>query len=212
MPKTEIFALTDELSLLLKNAKRLPLTDTVMINHGTVTDLLKRIVAAYDPALGNAQKIINNEEHIIVDAQRKAEETMQQAQAQAQGMVNEANTYAQTTRQSGEEYYAQTRKAAEDEAGAVIADAQARARDMIEDAKAKADELVSKTTVLARAEAQAREILENANQHAQALRTQTQSELDGLLGHVDSTLAAQLNELRAIRQNIAGIQFDQEAN
>lgn len=212
MPRTELYTLTDELTLLLKNAKKIPLTDTIMLQHGTVTDMLKRIVASYDPSLENAQKIIDNEEHIIVDAQRKAEETMLQAQAQAQGMVNEANNYAQSTRQSGDEFFAQTRKAAEDEANAVVADAQARAHNMIEDAKAKADELISKTTVLARAEAQAREILDNANQHAQALRTQTQGELDGLLGHVDSTLAAQLNELRAIRQNIAGIQFDQETN
>ena len=62
----------------------------------------------------------------------------------------------------------------------------------------------------ARAEEQAREILENANQHAQALRSQTQQELDGVLGHVDNTIAAQLNELRLIRQNLAGIQYQEE--
>ncbi len=212
MARTELFTLTDELNLLLKNAKKIPLTDTVMLHQGTVTDLLKRLVSSYDPSLENAQKIIDNEENIIVDAQRKAEEAMQHAQAQAQGMVNEANNYAQSSKQSAEDYYAQTRKAAEDEASAIQADAQARAQNMIEDAKAQADELVSKTTVLARAEAQAREILENANQHAQALRAQTQKELDGLLAHVDGTIAAQLNELRAIRQNVAGTQFDQEGN
>lgn len=212
MSKTEVFALADELTLLLKNAKKIPLTDSVMINQSTAVDLLKRIISSYDPSLETAQQILENEEHILVDAKAKAEETIQQAMAQAQGTVNESNNYAQSTKESADAYAGQTRKAAEDEASAVLADAQARAHHMVEDAKAQADELVSKTTVLARAEAQAQEILENANQHAQALRSQTQQELDGLLGHVDNTVATQLNELRLIRQNLVNIQFEDGEN
>lgn len=212
MPRTEVFALADELTLLLKNAKKIPLTDTVMVNQQQAVDLLKRVIASYDPSLENAQKIVDNEEHILVDANHKAEETIRQAMAQAQGTVNESNSYAQTTKQNADAYAAQTRKAAEDEVSALVADAQARAHHMIEDAKAQADELVSQTTVLARAEAQAQEILENANQHAQALRGQTQAELDGVLGHVDNTIAAQLNELRLIRQNLAGFQYEEDEN
>lgn len=210
MARTEVFALADELTLLLKNAKKIPLTDTVMLNQTETVNLVKRILAAYDPALANAQKIIDNEEHILTDAKHKAEESIQQAMAQAQGTVNESNNYAQSAKQNADAYAAQTRKTAEDEVGAMVADAQARAHHMVEDAKAQADELVSQTTVLARAEEQAREILENANQHAQALRSQTQQELDGVLGHVDNTIAAQLNELRLIRQNLAGIQYQEE--
>lgn len=210
MARTEVFALADELTLLIKNAKRIPLTDSVMVNQSGAIDLIKRLIASYDPALDTAQKILDNEEHIIVDAQHKAEEAMQQAQAQAQGMVNESNSYAQSTKQAADVYQAELQTKAESEANALVADAQARAHNMIEDAKAQADELVSKTTVLARAEAQARELLDNANQHAQALRSQTQQDLDGLLGHVDGTITAQLNELRAIRQNLAGVQFNNE--
>ena len=212
MPRTEVFALADELTLLLKNSKKIPLTDTVMVNLTSTTELLKRIVSSYDPALETAQKLLDNEEHILTDAKRKADETIAQAMAQAQGTVNEANSYAQNNKQSIDNYVVQTKKAADDEAGAVLADAQARANHMVEDAKARADELVSQTTILARAEAQAREILENANQHAQALRSQTQQELDGVLAHVDNTVSAQLNELRLIRQNLAGIQFSEEEN
>ena len=58
MSKTEVFALADELTLLLKNAKKIPLTDTVMVSQNTAVDLLKRIISAYDPSLENAQKII----------------------------------------------------------------------------------------------------------------------------------------------------------
>lgn len=204
MARSEVFALADELTLQLKDAKRIPFTDSVMINQESTIDMIKRIIAAYDPAIDSAQKIIDNEEHIIVDAQHKADETMQQARAEAQGMVSEANNYAQSTKQEADEYRAQLHKSAEEEANAYVADAQARAQNMIEDAKAQADEMVSKTTVLARAEEQARELLDNANQHAQELRKQTQLEVDGILAHVDSTIAAQLNELRLIRQNIAG--------
>ncbi len=212
MSRTEVFALADELTLMIKNAKKIPLTDTAMVNQGGATELLKRIISSYDPALEKAQKLLENEEHILTDAKRKAEETVSQAMAQAQGTVNEANSYAQNNKQSIDNYVIQTKKAAEDEAGAVLADAQARANHMLEDAKARADELVSQTTVLARAEAQAREILENANQHAQALRSQTQQELDGVLAHVDNTVATQLNELRLIRQNLAGIHFEEDEN
>lgn len=209
MSKTEVFALTDELMLLLKNSKKIPLTDTVMLNQTQAIELIKRIVSSYDPSLEKAQKIIENEEHIIVDAQHKADETMQQAKAQAQGMVNESNTYAQSTKQNADAYVAQTQKAAEDQAQAILADAQNQAGHLVEDAKAHADELVSQTTILARAEAQAQEILENANQHALALRNQTQQELDSLINHVDGTITAQLNELRLIRQNIVGVNFEE---
>ena len=212
MSKTEVFALADELTLLLKNAKKIPLTDTVMVNQSNAVDLLQRLISSYDPSLENAQVIINNEAHILADAKAKAEGTIQQSMAQAQGTVNESNNYAQTTKHNADAYAEQTRKAAEDEASAMLADAQTRAHHMVEDAKAQADELVSQTTVLARAEAQAQEILENANQHAQALRSQTQQELDGVLGHVDNTIAAQLNELRLIRQNLAGARYDSDEN
>ena len=212
MARTEVFALADELTLLLKNAKKIPLTDTVMVNQSNAVDLLQRLISSYDPSLENAQVIINNEAHILADAKAKAEETIQQSMAQAQGTVNESNNYAQTTKHNADAYAEQTRKAAEDEASAMLADAQTRAHHMVEDAKAQADELVSQTTVLARAEAQAQEILENANQHAQALRSQTQQELDGVLGHVDNTIAAQLNELRLIRQNLAGARYDSDEN
>ncbi|NLG57395.1 MAG: hypothetical protein GX540_03165 [Clostridiales bacterium] len=206
MPRTEVFALADELMLLIKNAKKIPLTDTAMVNQNAGIDLVKRIISAYDPQLDAAQKIVDNEEHIIMDAQHKADEAMKDAQNQAQGMVTEANAYAQTTKQNADSYYADLRAKAEEESNAVLADAQARAQNMIEDARAQADELVSKTTVLARAEAQAQELLDNANQHAQALRSQTQQELGSLLEHIDANLAAQLNDLRAIRQNVAGPQ------
>lgn len=204
MARTEVFALADELMLLIKNAKKIPLTDTAMVNQNAAIDLVKRIISAYDPQLDAAQKIVDNEEHIIMDAQHKADQSMKDAQNQAQGMVTEANTYAQTTKQNADSYYTDLRAKAEEESNAVVADAQARAQNMIEDAKAHADELVSKTTILARAEAQAQELLDNANQHAQALRSQTQNELGVLLDHVDATISAQLNDLRTIRQNVTG--------
>lgn len=211
MPRTEVFALADELMLLVKNAKKIPLTDTAMVNQAAAIDLVKRIISAYDPQLEAAQKIVDNEEHIIMDAQQKADQSMKDAQNQAQGMVTEANTYAQTTKQNADAYYADLRSKAEEEANAVVADAQARAHNMIEDAKAQADELVSKTTILARAEAQAQELLDNANHHAQALRSQTQRDLGSLLDHVDATISAQLNDLRAIRQNVTGPEhYDEE--
>ncbi|MHC1786278.1 MAG: hypothetical protein AB9880_04405 [Christensenellales bacterium] len=206
MPRNEVFALIDELTLQIQNAKKVPFTDSIMINQGHLADSLKRIVTNYDPSLEKADKIIQNEESIINDANASANKTMSAAQGQAQGMVSEANTYAQKTKAHADTYAQDTARQAEEQARAILADAQTRAQQMVDDAKAQADELVSQTTVLARAEAQAREILENANQHAQGLRQQTQHDLANLLDHVDAAVSVQLNDIRLLKQNLGAAQ------
>ncbi len=211
MPRNEVFALIDELTLSLQNAKKMPFTDSVIVNQSQITDALKRIVTNYDPSLEKADKIITNEERILADATDSANKTMGDAQAQAQGMVSEANTYAQQTRAHADAYGQETTRQADEQARAILADAQNRAQHMIDDARAQADELVSQTTVLARAEAQARELLENANQHAEGLRQQTQRDLTTLLEHVDAAVSVQLNEVRILKQNISAAQsFEDE--
>lgn len=211
MPRNEVFALIDELTLSLQNAKKMPFTDSVIVNQSQITDALKRIVTNYDPSLEKADKIITNEERILADATDSANRTMGDAQAQAQRMVSEANTYAQQTRAHADAYGQETTRQADEQARAILADAQNRAQHMIDDARAQADELVSQTTVLARAEAQARELLENANQHAEGLRQQTQRDLTTLLEHVDAAVSVQLNEVRILKQNISAAQsFEDE--
>jgi vacuolar-type H+-ATPase subunit H len=202
MPRNEVFSLIDELTLTLQNAKKVPFTDSVLVNQAQMIDSLRRIVTNYDPSLENADKIIQNEESIIAEATASANKTMSSAQAQAQGMVSEANTYAQKTKENVDHYAAETSRQAEEQARAILADAQNRAQHMIDDAKAQADELVSQTTVLARAEAQARELLDNANQHVEGLRQQTQRDLTSLLDHVDAAISVQLNDIRILKQNI----------
>lgn len=203
MPRNDVFAIIDELTLSLQNAKKVPFTDSVMVNQTHVIDALKRIVTSYDPSLEKADKIIKNEESILAEATTGANKTMANAQAQAQGMVSEANTYAQNTKAQADQYSQEAVRQADEQARALLADAQNRAQHMVDDAKAQADELVSQTTVLARAEAQARELLDNANQHAEALRLQTQQDLNSLLDHVDSAVSVQLNDIRILKQNIA---------
>ncbi|NLA53587.1 MAG: ATP synthase F0 subunit B [Clostridiales bacterium] len=213
MPRNEVFAIIDELTLSLQNAKKVPFTDSVMIHQSQTIDALKRIVTNYDPSLEKADKIISNEEHILADAKVEANNAMTEAQTQAQGMVSEANNYAQQSKAQADTYAHETSRQAEEQASAVLADAQSRAQNMTEDAKAQADELVRQTTVRAGAEAQAREMLENANQHAEGLRSQTQQDLSALLDHVDATFSMHLNDLRMLKQNINGAQsFDDEEN
>ena len=213
MPRNEVFAIVDELTLTLQNAKKMPFTDTVMINQNQAIDALKRIVTNYDPSLENADKIIVNEESILADAKDAADKMMTSAQDQAQGMVSEANNYAQHSKTQADTYAQEKSRQAEEQASAMLADAQSRSQLMVEDAKAQADELVSQTTVLARAESQARDLLENANQHAEGLRNQTQQNLTTLLDHVDATFSMHLNDLRQLKQNIIATQgFEEEEN
>ena len=152
MPRNEVFAIIDELTLSLQNAKKMPFTDSVLVNQAQVIDALKRIVTNYDPSLEKADKILKNEESILADATASANKTLSGAQAQAQGMVSEANTYAQKTKAQADHYSQEAVRQADEQARAVLADAQNRAQHMVDDAKAQADELVSQTTVLARAE------------------------------------------------------------
>lgn len=213
MPRNEVFALIDELTLQVQNAKKVPFSNSVLVNQEETISMLKRIVSSYDPSLEQSVKIIANEEKIIQEAKNHADTSLSEAQAQAQGMVNEANNYAQTSKANADAYAAETSRQADDRARAISADAQARAQQMIEDAKAHADELVSKTTVLARAEAQAAELLENANQHVNALRQQTQHDLSNMLEQVDSSISAKLEDLRIMKQNISSLQmFSNEDN
>lgn len=212
MPRNEVFAIIDELTLTLQNAKKVPFTDSVMVRQDQAIDALKRIVTHYDPSLEKADKIIVNEESILNDAKTEADTIMSSAQSQAEGMVSEANNYAQESKTQADTYAQETARQADEQANAVLADAQSRAQHMIEDAKAQAEELVSQTTVLARAEAQAREMLENANQHAEGLRSQTQHDLTTLLDHVDATFSMHLNDLRQLKQNINGAQGFEEEN
>lgn len=211
MARNEVFALVDELTLILQNAKKVPLTDSALINQKQAVDMLKRILASYDPSLEKAAKIIQQQEDILNKASEAAQKTMSSAQTQATGMVNEANGYAQTTKANADAYVAETRRSAEEQANAMLADAQARAQHTLEDAKAQADELVSQTTVLARAEAQAQELLDNANQHAQAVRQQTQYDLTNMLEHVDATVSQHLNDLRIMKQNLTNVQSYEDA-
>ena len=211
MPRNEVFALIDELTLSLQNAKKVPFTDSVMVHQGQMMDTLNRIVTNYDPSLEKAEKIITNEESIMADATAAANKTMEEAQVQSQGMVSEANSYAQNTKSKTDAYAQETVRQADEQSRAILADAHSRAQHMIEDAKAQADELVSQTTVLARAEAQARELIENATQHADNLRRQTQQDLGALLDHVDGTISMQLNELRTLKHNVISSQgFEDE--
>ena len=207
MPRNEVFALIDELTLLMQNAKKVPFSNSVVVNQEDTISMLKRIVSSYDPSLEQAVKIIANEEKIIEEAKSHADKSLSEAQAHAQGIVNEANNYAQTGKANADAYAAETTRQAEERARAVTADAQARAQQMIEDAKAHADELVSQTTVLARAQTQAAELLENANQHVNALRQQTQQDLSNMLDQVNGSISAKLEDLRIMKQNISSLQM-----
>lgn len=206
MAKSEVFSLIDKLNLDIQKARKIPFSDLVCLSQDELLRTLDTIVSKYDPALEEAVKIIANEENIILEAKQAADKSTADANAQAQGVVNEANTYAQKTKSHADAYANETRRNAEENAHAIIADAQARARQMIEDAKAHADDLISNTTIMARAQTQSQEMLESANEHSNALRRQTHRDLSAVLEQVGSSLEAQINEIRMMRQEISSIQ------
>ncbi len=212
MARNEVFAIADQISLSIQNAKKVPLTNLVMVDQDALLDLLKRLKGSYDPQLEKADIILSKEKNIIDDAASSAEKTKSEADAQAQAMINEANSYAQNTRASADAYAAETAHQAEERANAIIADAKTRSEQTIEDAKARADELVNETTVLARAQAEAEELLNNANEHAAALEQQTQQDLINLLSQIENNLRTKNDEINLMLENVRSMQMYSQEN
>ncbi|MGI6215336.1 MAG: hypothetical protein ACOYIT_05610 [Christensenellales bacterium] len=212
MARNEVFAIVDQISLSIQNAKKVPLTNLAMVDPDMILDLLKRLTSNYDPQLEKADIILSKEKNIIDDATANAEKAISEADAQAQSMINEANSYAQNTRASADAYAAETVHQAEERAKAIMADAKTRSEQSFEDAKARADELVSETAVLARAQAEAEELLNNANEHAAALEQQTHQDIINILSQIENNLRTKNEEVMMMLENVKSMQMYSQEN
>ena len=63
MARNEVFAIVDQISLSVQNAKKVPLTNLAMVDPDMILDLLKRLTSNYDPQLEKADIILSKEKH-----------------------------------------------------------------------------------------------------------------------------------------------------
>ena len=81
---------------------------------------------------------------------------------------------------------------------------------MVADAQARAQQMVSESEIVARAHAEAQEMLENTRRECEAFSARVNAAVSQLMDHADAGLAQQLDALRALRQEIASSQYNQQ--
>lgn len=215
MSRDNVIRYLDQMEIEMRNAKKVPFSDTVFVSVPRFTELLANIRSAYDPELEKAQKILENEAQILRDAGAEASKmtsdakgTLQKAQQDGEAIARQADEYANKVRHECEQLRQQTLKRLEQECQAMRADTEARIAQMMEDARQRQDQLVSQETVLTRAKMEAGEIIDNANQQVNALWQRTHRDLGQMIDGLESNLSARLDEIRTMGTNIrAGQMF-----
>lgn len=190
----DIFAILDELENYVENAKKVPLTNQLMVDRASLLNLVQTIRDSLPEAIKNGSRIVGQESRILQDAKKNYENLSAEAEAKAKKLRMESEQQAQAVMNNA------TR-----DANLMIADAHRQADAIIEAAKREAEMKVAQSTVVANAEKKANEILSNAHGEAVQLRTNVMERCLDLLKHCENEAILVANELRDAR-----IQIEQE--
>ena len=221
--KMMTFELLDKMDSLISLAKTVPFTKKIVLDKDEFTDLMRRLQESIPGDLQIAKKIVDQEEAILSESNKVAEETRARAASEATQTINQANQDARAAIESAtaqanaaiadatakadaaisdaQSKAGDTIRAASDQANAMLADAQARFDAMIADATAQAAKLVSENEIVIRAQAEAQDLLENAKRDCEELTTRTNGALGQLMDQADLALNQQVEALRAMRQD-----------
>ena len=178
------FELLDRMEQVLSEAKAIPLTKKFMLDKEEFSSLMRRLEESIPVDVQNAKTIIDQEENIISESNRIAEETTRNANAEAQSTVENAKQ----------------------EANAMVADAQTRANALVADAQARAAQMVADSEIVARAQAEAQEMLESAHRDCEAYTARVHDSINQLMEQLDMSMSQQADAVRALRQQYAGQQ------
>ena len=136
---------------LLTEAKAIPLTKKFMLDKEEFSSLMRRLEESIPVDVQNAKTIIDQEENIISESNRIAEETTRNANAEAQSAVENAKQEANAMVADAQSRAAETLRTSTDQANAMVADAQTRANALVADAQARAAQMVADSEIVARA-------------------------------------------------------------
>ena len=117
------FELLDRMEQLLSEAKAIPLTKKFMLDKEEFSSLMRRLEESIPVDVQNAKTIIDQEENIISESNRIAEETTRNANAEAQSAVENAKQEANAMVADAQARAAETLRSSTDQATAMVADA-----------------------------------------------------------------------------------------
>ena len=202
--KLMTFDLIDRMSLIVSEARAIPLSKKIMLDKDEFASLLRRLEESIPGDLQKARAIIDEEEKILSESNRIATETTQKAKQESQAMMDNATSQSKQMVADAQAQASETMRSASDQANAMVADAQARANALVADAQAQAQQMVADSEIVARAQAEAQELLESAHRECDAYSAQMHDAVAQIMETVDIGLSQQLDALRAMRQDFAG--------
>ena len=126
MSQTNIYL--DELNDLISNGKRIPLSNSVVIDREHCFKLVQDIRESLPVDITAAQGVIENQNAIITEARKMAEQAKSEANGAATATVNDANVKAQNTLNAAQAQAQEMLKRAQDQARQMMADAKQKCR------------------------------------------------------------------------------------
>lgn len=169
-PSTVIAAL-DRIEDLVKIARAVPLSATVMVNKAEIIDLIEQAREALPDDLRAADAVVADADAVLDRADSAAEVTIAEANTRARATLDEAREKADLLVSEATNEASRTVERAEAEAERLLAQARAEAEEMVEDARAQAERMVTTENITYMAEDRARQIVSEARRVDAQLRS-----------------------------------------
>lgn len=83
----------DELTVLIEDAKAVPLSASCMVNRAQVLDLIEEIRQLLPESVARADELLADREAVVQDGRREADRILERARSEADRMVSEHEVY-----------------------------------------------------------------------------------------------------------------------
>ena len=140
----DIDYLIDRLEALVAAAKRVPLSNKVMVDDQELLDMIDQMRTVVPDEIRQAKRTLSERERILADAQREADRIVAAAHSEAEHLIGDRGLLAEAERQGGEIISEATREAEgiRDDARQVRADTYVQAQTMRDGANQYAMEVL----------------------------------------------------------------------
>lgn len=199
----QVFDILDRMEKMVTSARNIPLSGKIMLEKEEFSGLMRRLRDSVPVDLQSAKQLLEQQDTILSESRRQAEETTRDATQKATSMLEDATQKANAMVTDAANQANSKITDATNQANAMVADAQALANATVADAQAQARQMVSESEIVARAQAEAQELLESAHRECDAYSAQVQDTVNQLMENADAALVQQLDSLRAMRQDLS---------
>lgn len=91
----------DELTVMVEDAKSMPLSASCILNRSQLLDLIEEIRQLLPESVYRADELLADREAVVLDGRREADRILEQARIQADRMVSEHEVYLAAVAESG---------------------------------------------------------------------------------------------------------------